>query len=130
MKFGLILPTNLPQASVEGIRQAAQLAEELGYDSVWTTDHVMMSRAAPTPPYHSIFEALSTMAWLAGFTKKVKIGVSVLVLAQRQPVVVAKELATIDRLSGGRVVLGVGTGWHEPEFEYLNVDFHKRGRIL
>ncbi|HLG71115.1 MAG TPA: TIGR03619 family F420-dependent LLM class oxidoreductase [Chloroflexota bacterium] len=130
MRFGLILPTNRPEATVQLIRESASLAEELGYDSIWTTDHVMMSRATPTPPYHSIFEALTVMAWMAGVTSKVKIGVSVLVLAQRNPVVVAKEVATIDRISGGRVILGVGTGWHEPEFEFLNADFHKRGRIL
>jgi probable F420-dependent oxidoreductase len=129
MKFGLILPTNLPQASVDGIRQAALLAEEVGYDTLWTTDHVMLGRSAQAP-YHSIFEAVSTLAWLAGITTKAKLGVSVLVLGQRHPVVVAKEIATIDRISGGRVILGVGTGWHEPEFEYLNVDFHQRGRIL
>jgi probable F420-dependent oxidoreductase len=130
MKFGVILPTHLPQASPEGIRQAALLAEELGYDSVWTTDHIMMSRGTPTPPYHSIFEAITTMAWVAALTSRVKIGVSVLVLALRHPVVVAKEIATIDRLSGGRVVLGLGTGWHAEEFDYLNADFHTRGRIL
>src|SRR5712692_916254 len=129
MKFGLILPTNLPQASADGIRQAALLAEELGYESVWTTDHIMMSRTAQVP-YHSIFEAITTMAWLAGVTSKVKIGVSVLILAMQHPVVVAKEIATIDRISGGRVILGIGTGWHAEEFEYLNADFHKRGRIL
>lgn len=129
MKFGLILPTNLPEATADGIRQAAVLAEELGYDSLWTTDHVMLSRAAQAP-YHTIFEAVSTLAWLAGITSKVKLGISVLVLGQRNPVVVAKELATIDRLSGGRLILGVGSGWHEPEFGYLNADFHQRGRIL
>ncbi|HEX6513837.1 MAG TPA: TIGR03619 family F420-dependent LLM class oxidoreductase [Chloroflexota bacterium] len=129
MKFGLILPTNLPQASAEGIRQAAVLGEELAYDTLWTTDHVMVHRGVQAP-YHAIFEALSVLSWLAGTTSKVKLGVSVLVLAQRNPVVVAKEVATIDRLSGGRVILGVGTGWMEPEFEYLNADFHKRGRIL
>lgn len=130
MKFGLILPTHLPEASPELIRESALLAEELGYDSVWTTDHIMMSRATPTPPYHSIFEALSVLAWVAGFTTRVKLGVSVLVLAQRNPVIVAKEIATIDRISGGRLILGVGTGWHAQEFEYLNADFHKRGRVL
>jgi probable F420-dependent oxidoreductase len=130
MKFGLILPTHLPEASVDGIREAALLAEELGYDSVWTTDHLMMSRLQPTPPYHSIFEPITTMAWLAGITSRVKIGVSVLVLALRHPVTVAKEIAAIDQFSGGRVILGIGTGWHADEFDYLNADFHKRGRIL
>jgi probable F420-dependent oxidoreductase len=129
MKFGLILPTNLPQASREGIREAALLAEELGYDSIWTTDHIMMNRAAQVP-YHTIFEALSTLAWLAGLTSRVKLGVSILVLTQRNPVLVAKEAATIDRLSGGRLVLGVGAGWHQAEFDYLNADFRRRGRIF
>ncbi len=129
MKFGLILPTNLDQATPDGIREAALLAEELGYESIWTTDHVMMSVATPKPPYHAIFEAVSVMAWVAALTTRVRIGVSVLVLPQRHPVLVAKQLATIDRLSGGRVVLGVGAGWHEQEFRYLNADFHQRGRI-
>jgi len=129
MRFGLILPTYLPQASVAGMRQAAELAEEMGYDSIWTTDHVMLDRTGLTN-YHSLFEVLTTMSWLAALTSRVRIGVSVLVLPQRHPVLVAKQVATLDRLSGGRTILGLGAGWSEQEFGFLNADFKQRGRIM
>jgi probable F420-dependent oxidoreductase len=129
MQFGLILPSYLPEASVGGLRRAAELAEELGYDSVWTTDHVMMPRDGLSH-YFSVFEVLTTMAWLAAFTSKIKIGVSVLVLPQRHPVIVAKEVATLDRLSGGRAIVGLGAGWSEQEFGYLDANFKDRGRML
>src|SRR4051794_30980700 len=100
VKFGIVLPTYMAEASVEGIQAAAQLAERLGYESIWTSDHVMVGRGS-TQAYHSIFEALSLDGWLAALTTRVKLGVSVLVLPQRNAVLVAKEVATLDRLSGG-----------------------------
>ncbi len=129
MKFGVILPSYLPQATVEGMRRTALLAEELGYDSVWTTDHVMTGKDTPAP-YQSIFEALNTLSWLAGVTSRVKLGVSVLIMTQRNPIMVAKEVATLDAVSGGRAILGLGVGWTREEFGYLNADFHHRGAIM
>jgi probable F420-dependent oxidoreductase len=129
MKFGVILPSYMTAATVEGIRETAQRAEALGYDSVWTTDHVMIGRDRQIP-YGSIFEAVTTLGWLAGLTSRIRLGISVVVVPQRQPVVLAKELATLDRLSGGRIVLGAGAGWLAEEFGYLGADFHQRGRML
>ena len=129
MKFGVILPSYMPTATVDGIRETALRAEALGYDSVWTTDHVMIGRDRQIP-YGSIFEAISTLGWLAGMTARIRLGISVVVVPQRQPVVLAKELATLDRLSGGRMILGAGAGWCEEEFSYLGADFHQRGRML
>ena len=129
MKCGVVLPTYLPEATAEGIRRAALLAESLGFDSVWTTDVVMLPRSTPFP-YRSIHEALATLSWLAGFTTTATLGVSVLVLPLRHPVVVAKEVAAIDALSGGRTVLGLGAGADDTEFGYLNSDFHRRGALL
>ncbi|MBV8085387.1 MAG: TIGR03619 family F420-dependent LLM class oxidoreductase [Chloroflexi bacterium] len=129
MKFGVILPSYLPSATVEGLRETVLRAEQLGYDSAWTTDHVMLPRALERMPYHSIFEAVSSLGWVAALTSRIKLGISVVVLPQRHPVLLAKELATLDVLSGGRMILGVGGGWCEPEFQFLNAEFHQRGRI-
>ena len=129
MKFGVILPSYMPTATVEGIRETALRAEALGYDSVWTTDHVMIGRDRQIP-YGSIFEAISTLGWLAGITSRIQLGISVVVVSQRQPVLLAKEMATLDRLSGGRMVMGAGAGWCEEEFGYLGANFHQRGRML
>lgn len=129
MQFGIVLPSYLPQATVDGMRRTALLAEELGFDAVWSTDHVMT--AADTPaPYQSIYEGLHVLTWLAGLTSRVKLGVSVLIMTQRHPVLIAKEVATMDAVSNGRIILGLGVGWAQVEFDYLNADFHHRGAIL
>jgi probable F420-dependent oxidoreductase len=86
-----------------------------------------MPKAHPEP-YGHILESLSTLAYLAAITERVQLGASVIVLPQRQPVLVAKQAATIDHLSGGRLVFGVGVGWLEEEFEFLGADFAARGR--
>ena len=129
MRFGIILPNYLPQASADSLRRVAILAEELSYDSVWTTDHVMLPKGTPAP-YESVYEALSVLTWLAGVTHRVKLGVSVLVMTQRNAVLVAKEVATMDALSEGRIILGLGAGWSTDEFGFLNADFHHRGAVL
>ncbi|MBV9121303.1 MAG: LLM class F420-dependent oxidoreductase [Chloroflexi bacterium] len=128
MQFGLILPSYLPAATPEVIKEAALQAEQAGFDSVWTTDHVIVPADSPAP-YHYVFEALTTLSWLAGVTQRIKLGVSVLVLPQRNPILVAKEVATLDALSGGRTMLGVGVGWEDREFAYLNANFDERGEI-
>lgn len=110
------------------MRQTAELAEELNYDSVWTTDHIAVPQVHGRP-YGNIYEALTTLAYVAGLTEKVKLGTSILVFPMRNPVLVAKEAATIDTLAEGRLILGLGVGWIEEEFRFLNSDFHRRGRI-
>jgi probable F420-dependent oxidoreductase len=127
MRVGVNLPNYSELGTREAIRAITQRAEGLGYDSVWTTDHVLMPTIHPDP-YGHILETLSTLAFLAGITERVQLGASVVVLPQREPVLVAKQAATIDHLSGGRLVFGAGVGWVEEEFGFLGADFAARGR--
>jgi probable F420-dependent oxidoreductase len=130
MRIGVCLP-NFPfgvEPSPAAIVEVALEAERLGFDSVWATDHLLVPRTVPR--YRSVFEALTTLAHLGALTERVELGTSVLVLPVRHAVEVAKQAATIDALSGGRLVLGVGAGWIEGEFANLGADFHGRGRHL
>ena len=131
MRFGVVLPTYPAGATVEGIARVAQEAERLGFASVWTTDHVIMppDRAGP---YREIFEPLLTLAYVAGLTDQVGLGISVIVVPQRNGIVLAKELATLDRLCHGRLIVGVGAGWNEDEFRMLGAGdrFGRRGAHL
>ncbi len=129
MKFGLALPNFETIATRDSIVRAAQLAEEGGWDSVWVTDHVLMA-SDQMHPYGHLFEAMTTLAYVAGMTKRVKLGTSILVLPPRNPILTAKEFATLDALSNGRVMVGIAPGWNEREFGFLNADFHRRGKIL
>jgi probable F420-dependent oxidoreductase len=129
MQFGVALPNFSRLGTLEALVEVARAAEDLGYDSVWTTDHIMMTRGQEEP-YGRILEALVALTWAAAATQRVRLGTSVIVLTQRQPVLVAKQAATLDYLSGGRLILGVGAGWNQREFGYLGVDFAHRGRRL
>ena len=131
MKYGLALPNMLAGASAEGIETAAEVAERLGYATVWTTDHVLIDRAGASE-YGRIFDAILTLAHVAGRTSRVRLATSVIVVPQRQATVLAKELATLDVLSRGRLDVGVGIGWNETEYANLEMAdrFHVRGRYL
>jgi probable F420-dependent oxidoreductase len=124
---GVHLPQAGPAASGEALRQAAVLAEQVGFQDVWLSDHLVVPTNAEYPPSAYVLEPLASMAWVAAATTTVRIGTTVLVLPMRNPVVVAKSLATIDQLSGGRVVLGTAAGWLEAEFDALGVPFAERG---
>jgi probable F420-dependent oxidoreductase len=129
LKVGAVLPTYRRLATVENIRRAAQLAESLGFDSVWVTDHVVV----PAPSVESFgatfYEAVTVMSFLAGITSRVQIGAAILIVPYRHPLVLAKMLATADRLSGGRLIVGAGLGWLETESALLGVPHRKRARI-
>jgi probable F420-dependent oxidoreductase len=123
----------------EGPAKVAELAhaiEAIGYDDLAMFDHVIMGYATdarPAPIYPSqmpILEALVTLAFAAAVTERIGLSTEVLVLPQRQAVLVAKQAATIDTLSGGRLRLGVGVGWQEAEYEALGEDFSQRGRRM
>jgi probable F420-dependent oxidoreductase len=129
MQVGVILPNFSTAGTRENIEAVAIAADELGFDSIWTTDHVLMSRGQEEP-YGRILEALLTLAYLAPVARRVKLGVSVLVFPMRNPVLIAKEVASLDVLSGGRVILGVGAGWNEAEFGALSAEFGNRGKRL
>lgn len=126
MKFGVILPNYGPGCGRLAIVDTAIAAENLGFDSVWTTDHLALPEGE-SAPYNPIFEALSTIGFLAASTSKVKLGISALVLPQRNPLEVAKSVASLDVLSGGRMLLAVGIGWSQREYSNLGYEFKNRG---
>lgn len=129
MKFGVILPNYGPDLSIADLLACTHTAERLGFDSVWTTDHVV----TPLPDsdvYGTIVEALMTLAYLAGCTSSIRLGISTLVLPQRNPVLAAKQVAALDLLSGGRAMLSVGLGWSRGEFANLGQPFENRARRM
>jgi probable F420-dependent oxidoreductase len=131
MKFGLSLRNTGNTSSPEAIEAGAETADRLGWNSVWTTDHVLVPAAAAAD-YARTFEALETLAWVGAKHPRLKLGTSVIVVPQRNAVVLAKGFATLDVLSGGRVTAGVGVGWNEVEFANLGASdrFHRRGAYL
>lgn len=131
MQIGIVLPTFTRGVSAEGVEAAAETAERLGWASAWTTDHILVGRA-DRAIYGHIYEAITTAAYVAGRTSGLTVGISVVVVPQRNAVVLAKELATIDALSRGRLIAGVGVGWSEHEFANLGAAerFHRRGGYL
>ncbi len=129
MHLGVCLPNYGRASSPEALRQVARAAEDLGFDSIWTTDHVLVPEAYDEP-YGRIFETWTTLAYIAGQTRRVRLGTSILLLGLRNPVLVAKQAATLDQLSGGRLILGIGAGWLAREFENLGVSFRRRIRFL
>jgi len=141
VEFGVVLPNMGNLARPDVLIPLAQEAEALGFGSVWVSDHIVVppyraqgypySRNGifPIPPEAPITEPLMTLGVLAGATRRVRLGVSVLVLPYRNPVFTAKLLATLDWLSGGRVLLGVGAGWMREEFEALGADYEHRGAV-
>ena len=131
MHFGLILPTRRAGAGPKAILATAQAAERLGWRTICGDDHLIVPRADGAA-YGTIFEILTTLAWLGGQTSRVRLQPSVIVVPQRNAVIVAKELATLDALTAGRVVAGVGLGWNESEYRNLGVAdrFRVRGSYL
>src|ERR1700740_3859445 len=130
MRIGIHLPHIGRKAGPEAIRRAAIQAEELGFADVWTSEHIIIPRGAPYPPSAIFYDPVLTLTWAAAFTKRVGLGTSVLVLPMRHPLPLAKELATLQNLSEGRLILGAGVGWLETEFEALGVPFNERGRRM
>ena len=142
MRFGIALPNYGPLAAPATLARLAREAEARGADSVWVSDHLVAPvGVASVYPYdrrpdakpgdmgviEQFYEPLTTLAYLAGQTARVRLGISAYVLPYRNPVVTAKQVATLDALSGGRVVLGIGSGWLREEFAALDVPFAGRG---
>jgi probable F420-dependent oxidoreductase len=128
MRLGIHLPQIGRKARPDGIKRAAIQAEELGYDDVWTSEHIIVPAGAMYPPSPIFYDPVLSLTWAAAYTSRVGLGTSVLVLPMRHPLPLAKELATLQNLSGGRLILGAGVGWMEPEFDALGVPFKERGR--
>jgi len=132
MDYGLCLPNFTARASREMIDAAIETAARLGWGTVWTTDHVLVGTADEERDYANNFDAIATLAYAAGRDPSLRIGSSVIVVPQRNAVVLAKELATIDALSGGRLIAGIGIGWDRTEYANLGVSerFAVRGAYL
>ncbi|MFE9242972.1 TIGR03619 family F420-dependent LLM class oxidoreductase [Nocardiopsis sp. NPDC006938] len=125
-RLQVVLPNESPDTPPEALVDLGVRAEDLGVHTVWLPDHLL-----PPSPYGSVFggvyEPLVTLAYLAARTERIRLGTSVLVLPMRDPFVLAKQVATLDRVSGGRFTLGVGVGWSREEFASVGADFSARG---
>lgn len=131
MDYGLVLPSIGDGASSEGIFAAVEVAERHGFTDVWATDHLLVPHDAAAD-YGRIYEAVTTLAWIAGRSRAIRLGTSVVVVPMRNAVVLAKELATVDALSEGRLIVGFGVGWNRAEFANVGAAelFHQRGAYL
>ncbi len=133
MKLAVEFPSVAYREGPEAVGRLARAIEELGFDQLDMFDHVVMGfptaerRAGPYPPQMPIMEALMVLSFAAAHTRRIGLGTEVLVLPQRQPVLVAKQVSTLDTLSAGRVRLGVGVGWQESEYQALGESFADRG---
>ena len=130
MKIGVTIPNNWGVEDPQQVLALGPVAEELGFDSLWVMDHLfntgyIRERLEDRPYYHP----LGTLTYLAATTKTVTLGTSVLVLPYHNPVELAKYAATLDQMSGGRVILGVGVGAMTEEFEALGISMRQRGSL-
>ena len=129
-------------AGPEQLRSVAQRAEDLGYDHVWVSDHIVLPKkvdsfypyaadgVATFKPDEPYYEPLAALNFIAGCTQRIRLGTHVLIIPYRNPVLTAKILSTLDVLSGGRVILGAGVGWMEEEFQAMGLDTYKeRGAV-
>jgi probable F420-dependent oxidoreductase len=130
MRLGIHLPHIGQKAGPEAIRRAAEQAEGLGFADVWVSEHIIVPKDRMYPPSAIFWDPVLTLTWAAAYTSRVGLGTSVLVLPMRHPLPLAKELATLQNLSGGRLILGAGVGWMEEEFAALGVPFRQRGRRM
>jgi alkanesulfonate monooxygenase SsuD/methylene tetrahydromethanopterin reductase-like flavin-dependent oxidoreductase (luciferase family) len=129
LHLGLILPNYGEALDAERLARVAVAAEAAGFDSGWVTDHVIVP-PEHAPIYGTIAEALVSLGFLAGRTDRLQLGVSALVVPQRNPLIALKQLTTLEFLSGGRIVTAVAAGWMEGEFSILGADFEHRGQVL
>src|SRR2546425_579450 len=127
MNVGVWIPNCRYLATPEIIRSTAVRAEHLGYDSIWVSDHVVVPHANVVNFGETVFDPLVTLAVVAGATSRVRLGTTVLIVPYRNPVVTAKMISSLDALSGGRFILGIGAGWVAAESVALGVPFPEAG---
>ncbi len=140
MKFGIIFANTGPFSDGPAAAAMARAAEEAGFESLWTVEHVVVpsgyestypydpSGKMPGPEEMPIPDPLIWLSYVAGATSTIRLATGILIVPQRNPVVLAKEIATLDHLSGGRLELGIGVGWLEEEFDAIGVPFSERGK--
>ena len=131
MKFALFACNMGPCADPQVAARVARAAEAAGFESLWTGEHVVLpdpqAPPSPVPPLTPMLDPTVALAFLAAHTKTVRLGTGIIILPQRNPLVLAKELASLDVLSGGRLIFGIGVGYLKPEFDALGVSFAHKG---
>ena len=142
MKFGIMFANTLPFNEADDAVALATGAEAAGFESLWTAEHVVWPTSYDSPyPYSRsgkmpgeesapLPDPIVWLTWVAAHTQTIRLATGILILPQRNPLVTAKELSTLDQLSGGRVELGIGIGWLREEFEALGVPFERRGERM
>src|SRR5712675_915031 len=127
--FGIAVPnfTAYPQLpDAKALVEYGVKMEQMGFDSLWVWDHILLG----VDPHFPIIESLTLLTAIAARTKRIKLGTGILVLPLRNPVVLAKQLSSMDRLSGGRLIMGMASGWYKREFDAVGVPYEKRGKIM
>jgi probable F420-dependent oxidoreductase len=131
MKFGLFGINIGPCADPDVAGRVAVLAEEVGFESVWTGEHVVLPDPqvvpSPSPPETPFVDPAVSLAFVAAQTKSIRLGTGIIILPQRNPLVLAKELASVDVVSKGRLIFGLGIGYLKPEFDALGIPFEHKG---
>src|ERR1051326_9059407 len=131
MKIGLFATNIGPCASPDALARVARAAEDAGLESLWTGEHVVLPDPqvppSPLPPEVPILDPVVALTFLAAQTTRIKLGTGIIILPQRNPLVLAKELASLDVLSEGRLLFGVGIGYLKPEFDALGIPFVNKG---
>ena len=128
MLFDVSLGNGSAHADPKLLLDTARAADDLGFRALWTSDHLLAPSSMPQ--FSRVFEPLVVLAHVAAVTSRIRLGTSVIVLPMRSPFVVAKQAATLDALSGGRLILGVGVGSYADEYTNVHADFHTRGARL
>jgi probable F420-dependent oxidoreductase len=133
LKFGLFSMNSYACSYPETAVEVAQLAEATGFESLWVGEHVVLPdpQVPPSPmaPTDRILDPVVALTFLAAHTRRIRLGTGIIILPQRNPLVLAKQLASLDVLSGGRLIFGIGAGYLEPEFRALGISFKDRGAL-
>ncbi len=131
MKFGFFGINMNACSNPDTVMRVAQAAEAAGFESVWTGEHVVLpdpqAPPSPLPPLYPLLDPAVALAFIAAHTKKIKLGTGIIILPQRNPLVLAKELASLDVVSGGRLIFGLGIGYLKGEFDALGIPFSQKG---
>jgi alkanesulfonate monooxygenase SsuD/methylene tetrahydromethanopterin reductase-like flavin-dependent oxidoreductase (luciferase family) len=129
VRIGVNVPNFGPGTEPSVLERWAQTVEALGFDLLLVSDHVVVTPDVAEQYPAPFYEPFTTLAWLAGITKQIKLGTTVLIVPYRHPLLIARMAANLNQLSGGRLILGVAAGWARQEFEALGVPFEQRGRL-
>lgn len=128
MKIGISLSNYGQLPSKDFLKDAAIEIENKNLDSIWLSDHIIVPK--DDKPWTRVFETITTLGYLASITNSVQLGSSIIVIPLRDPYVLAKQIATLDSLSGGRVIIGAAIGWNEKEYQMLGCDFKNRTKTF